>query len=123
MDTLEPGEDVILEGRAGYETQLNRGNLVLTNRRLIWEKSLSIDPFGGHELIIPLAEIQTCEIEGDALILDAGKGEVILFVDWLPLSLLSGGRRTKNWHRAITRAMAAAEGGAVSTADGAREQR
>jgi hypothetical protein len=105
MDTLEPGEDVILEGRAGYETPLNRGNLILTNRRLIWEKSLSIDPFGGHELIIPLADIETCEIEGDALILDAGKGEVILFVDWLPLSLLSGGRRTKNWHRAITRAM------------------
>ena len=55
---------------------------------------------------IPLAEIQTCEIEGDALVLDAGKGELILFVDWLPLSLLSGGRRTKNWLRAITRAKA-----------------
>jgi hypothetical protein len=104
MDTLERGEEILLEGRAGYETQLNRGNLVLTNHRLIWEKSLSIDPFGGHHLIIPLADIKSCELEGDAIILDAGKGEVILFVEWLPLSLLTGGKRSKNWVRTINRA-------------------
>jgi len=102
---LEPGEQILLEGRAGYETNLNRGDLVLTNHRLVWEKSLSIDPFGGHELIIPLADIRSCDLEGDGIVIDAGKGEVILFVEWFPLALLSGGKRAKNWVRTINRAM------------------
>jgi hypothetical protein len=110
MEGLTPGEKVILEGRAGYQTQLNRGRLTLTNKRLIWERSLSIDPFGGHELSVPLSEMRHCEREGDAIVFDAGHGEVFLFVDWLPLSIITGYRNTKEWLRYLTEAIAAAQG-------------
>lgn len=105
MDALQPGEEIILEGRAGYETQLNRGSLVLTNQRMIWERSFSMDPFGSQALIIPLDEIKSCEREGDAILLKFADTQAYLFVDWLPLSFLSGGRRTKEWLRAINRAL------------------
>jgi len=108
MEPIAKGEVIQLEGRAGYQTQLNRGRLTLTNRRLIWERSLSIDPFGGHELSVPLADIQRCEREGDAIVFDAGHGEVFLFVDWLPLSILTGYRNTKEWLRYLNEAIQAA---------------
>lgn len=105
MDGLTSGEKVVLEGRAGYQTQLNRGRLTLTNKRLIWERSLSIDPFGGHELSVSLGDIRRCDREGDAIVFDAGDGEVFLFVDWLPLSIISGYRNTKQWLRYLTEAI------------------
>jgi hypothetical protein len=118
MEGLGRDERVILEGRAGYQTQLNRGRLTLTSQRLIWERSLSIDPFGGHELSVSLKDIARCEREGDAIVFDAGHGEVFLFVDWLPLSIINGYRNTKQWLRylteAIERAQAPAEEPTVS---------
>lgn len=108
MDGLAKDETVVLEGRAGYQTQLNRGRLTLTNKRLIWERSLSIDPFGGHELSVLLGDIRRCEREGDAIVFDAGHGEVFLFVDWLPLSILTGYRNTKEWLGYLTEAIAEA---------------
>jgi hypothetical protein len=105
MEGLQKGEKIILEGRAGYQTQLNRGRLTLTNKRLIWERSLSIDPFGGHELTVDLRDISRCEREGDAIVFEAGHGEVFLFVDWLPLSIISGYRNTKQWLRYLTEAI------------------
>ncbi|HVP05230.1 MAG TPA: hypothetical protein VMT90_06100 [Dehalococcoidia bacterium] len=109
MEGLSPGEKVLLEGRAGYQTQLTRGRLTLTNNRLLWERSLSIDPFGGHELEIDLASIRRCEREGDAIVIDAGHGEVFFFVDWLPLSIITGYRNTKEWLRYLTEAIAAVQ--------------
>ena len=105
MEEMSKDEEIILEGRAGYQTQLNRGRLTLTNKRLIWERSLSIDPFGGHELSVPLEDIRRCEREGDAIVLDAGHGDLFLFVDWLPLSIISGFRNTKQWLRYLTEAI------------------
>lgn len=105
MEQLDRDENIILEGRAGYQTQLNRGRLTLTNKRLIWERSLSIDPFGGHRLAVSLKDIQSCEREGDAIVFDAGHGDVFLFVDWLPLSIISGYRNTKQWLRYLTEAI------------------
>jgi len=102
VEGLAKDEKVVLEGRAGYQTQLNRGRLTLTNKRLIWEQSLSIDPFGGHELSVELHDIRRCQREGDAIVFDAGQGEVFLFVDWLPLSIISGYRNTKQWLRYLT---------------------
>jgi hypothetical protein len=107
---LEKGETVILEGRAGYETPLTRGRLTLTDRRLIWEKSLSIDPFGDRELVLPLAQISACESRGDAIVLDTEAGEVFIFPQWWVLSVLTGNRRTKEWLRELTRAISAARG-------------
>ena len=69
------------------------------------KKSFSIDPFGGQALIISLDEIKSCEREGDALLLKFADTQAYLFVDWLPLSFLSGGRRTKEWLRAIKGAL------------------
>ena len=109
MEGLAKDEKVVLEGRAGYQTQLNRGRLTLTNKRLIWERSLSIDPFGGHELSVDLKDIRRCEREGYAIVFDAGKGEVFLFVDWLPLSIISGYRNTKQWLRYLTEAIESAQ--------------
>ena len=106
MEGLQPGEDVILEGRAGYQTQLTRGRLTLTSKRLLWERSLSIDPFGGHELEIDLGKVRRCERAGDAIVIDTGHGEVFFFVDWLPLSIITGYRNTKEWLRYITETMA-----------------
>jgi len=106
MHGLKDGEKVLREGRAGYQTNFNRGHLVLTNRRLIWEQSLSIDPFGGREFSVELSDIRHCENQGDAIVFDAGAGEVFLFVDWLPLSLINGNRRAKEWLRAIEDALA-----------------
>jgi hypothetical protein len=105
MEGLSRDEKIVLEGRAGYQTQLNRGRLTLTNKRLIWEQSLSIDPFGGHELSVALKDIRNCEREGDAIVFDAGQGDVFLFVDWLPLSIISGYRNTKQWLRYLTEAI------------------
>ncbi len=111
---LETGETVILEGRAGYETPITRGKLTLTDRRLIWEKSLSIDPFGDHEIALRLEKIKSCEADGDAIKLETEKGEVVIFPQWWALSLLTGNRRTKEWLREITRAMTAAQAAARS---------
>lgn len=111
MNGLSDGEKVLREGRAGYQTNFNRGRLVLTNKRLIWEQSLSIDPFGGHELSVLLDDVRRCETQGDAIVLDAGDGELFLFVDWLPLSLLNGNRRAREWLRAIEDAMATVTAG------------
>ena len=104
MAELQAGEEILLEGRAGYETQLNRGRLILTDRRLIWERVLSIDPFGGAELIVPLEDVKSCKLEGDVIVVDTGEDKLFLFLEWLPLSILSGGRRSKNWVRGINRA-------------------
>jgi hypothetical protein len=109
MEQLDRDEKIILEGRAGYQTQLNRGRLTLTNKRLIWERSLSIDPFGGHRLSVPLKDFRRCEREGDAIVFDAGHGDVFLFVDWLPLSIISGYRNTKQWLRDLTEAIEGAQ--------------
>jgi len=106
---LETGENVILEGRAGYETPITRGKLTLTDRRLIWEKSLSIDPFGAHEIALPLAQIRSCDMDGDAIKLDTEAGEVFIFPQWWALSVLTGNRRTKEWLRELTRAISAAK--------------
>ena len=102
---LEKGETVLLDGRAGYQTPLNRGRLTLTDRRLIWERSLSIDPFGDHELTIPLAQVRACESRGDAIVLDTEAGEVFIFPQWWALSVLTGNRRTNEWVRELTRAI------------------
>ena len=109
---MEKGETVLLDGRAGYQTPLNRGRLTLTNRRLIWEKSLSIDPFGDHDLELPLAEVRACESRGDAIVLNTGTGEVFIFPQWWALSVLTGNRRTKEWLHELTRAISNAGGGA-----------
>lgn len=106
MEGIAKDETIILEGRAGYLTQLNRGRLTLTNKRLIWERSLSIDPFGGHRLSVDLKDIRRCEREGDAIVFDAGHGEVFLFVDWLPLSIITGFRNTRQWLSYLTEAIA-----------------
>ena len=105
MEGLEPGEEVRIRGRAGFDTNYNRGDLILTDRRLIWERSFSIDPFGTHEVIIPLDEITDCTRDGDAVVLDTKRGQVYLFVDLLPLAIFTGGRRTKEWLREIKRAL------------------
>ncbi len=105
---LEQGENVILEGRAGYETPITRGKLTLTDRRLIWEKSLSIDPFGDHEIALPLTQIRSAEADGDAIKLDTESGEVFIFPQWWALSVLTGNRRTKEWLRELTRAISEA---------------
>jgi hypothetical protein len=114
---LEKGETVLLEGRAGYETPLTRGKLTLTDRRLLWEKSLSIDPFGDHEIALPLSQIRSCEADGDAIKLDTEKGEVFIFPQWWALSLLTGNRRTKEWLRELTRAISDARGGAKGSGE------
>src|SRR5437879_11604308 len=85
---LEKGETVILDGRAGYESPLNRGRLTLTNRRLIWERSLSVDPFGDHELALSLAQVRACESRGDAIFLRTEDAEVFIFPQWWALSVL-----------------------------------
>jgi hypothetical protein len=106
---LDPGETLIREGRAGFGTNFNRGHLALTNKRLIWERSLSIDPFSGEEAIIELKDITSCEAQGDVIVLEAAGEEVYLLVDWLPLSILSGNRRAKEWLRDIRSAIIAAQ--------------
>jgi hypothetical protein len=107
---LERGEKVLLDGRAGYQTPLNRGKLTLTDRRLIWERSLSIDPFGDHELAIPLAQVRAFESRGDAIVLDTEAGEVFIFPQWWALSVLTGNRRTNEWVRELTRAISEVRG-------------
>jgi hypothetical protein len=107
---LEKGETALLDGRAGYQSPLNRGRLTLTNQRLIWERSLSIDPFGDHELALPLVQISACESRGDAIVLDTPAGEVFIFPQWWALSVLTGNRRTKEWLRELTRAISDARG-------------
>jgi hypothetical protein len=102
---LEKDESVLLEGRAGYQTPLNRGRLTLTDRRLLWERSLSIDPFGEVEVVLPLTQIKTCQMRGDAIALETTDGEVLIFPQWWVLSILSGNRSTKEWQREITRAL------------------
>ena len=102
---LEDGETVILEGRAGHETPLNRGWLTLTDRRLLWERTLSMDPFAENEIALPLAQIRACRASGDAIVLDTNDGEVLLFPQWWMLSVLTGNKRTKEWLSAITRAI------------------
>lgn len=109
MNGLEPGEVVRYQGRAGFETPVNRGRLILTNRRLIWKRTLSIDPFSDHEVVIRLVDIKRVERQGDAIVLDAGRGEMFLFVDWLPLSVISGYRRTREWLRALDEAIGLAQ--------------
>lgn len=108
---IELGNDekVIREGRAGFGTNLNRGRLALTNKRLIWERSLSIDPFSGEELVIDLKDVRSCETQGDVIVIDAAGEEVYLLVDWLPLSIISGNRRAKDWLRDLTAAIGRAK--------------
>ncbi len=108
---LEPGESVILEGRAGYETPITRGKLTLTDRRLLWEKSLSIDPFGAHQIALRLEKIRSADMDGDAIKLGTESGEVFIFPQWWALSLLTGNRRTKEWLRELNCAIKAARGG------------
>lgn len=103
---LEDGETVLLDGRAGYQTPLNRGTLTLTDRRLLWERSLSMDPFGEVEVALPLGQIRACRVSGDAIVLDTDDGEVLIFPQWWILSVLTGGSRTKEWLREINRAIA-----------------
>jgi hypothetical protein len=105
MEILERGEEIRMEGRAGFDTNYNRGQLTLTDRRLIWERSFSIDPFGTHEVIIPLSEISGCDRDGDAVVLNTKRGQVYLFVDYLPFAILTRGRRTREWIKAINRAL------------------
>jgi len=102
---LEKDETVILDGRAGYQTPLNRGTLTLTDRRLLWERSLSMDPFGEVEVALPLAQVHGCRGSGDAIVLDTDEGEVLIFPQWFMLSMLTGNRRTKEWLREINRAL------------------
>lgn len=102
-------EKVLLEGRAGYGTPLNRGRLTLTDKRLVWERSLSIDPFGDQEMAVPLAQIKRCDSSGDAIVLDTSDGELFIFPQWWALSVITGNRRTKEWLREINRAISAAE--------------
>jgi hypothetical protein len=105
---IEQDEQVLLEGRAGLETPVNRGRLTLTDKRLIWERTLSIDPFADQSFTLPLASIRSCKAEGDTIILDTtDKGEVFIFPQWWMLSVISGNRRTKEWLREIRRAMKA----------------
>jgi len=109
MADLQPGEKVLLEGRAGYEVSWNRGNLTLTDRRLIWERRFSIDPFGEHEMAMPVNAIHSAEARGDAIVLQTDSGEVFLFVQLLPLSMLTGNRRTREWLRELKRVIQAAK--------------
>ena len=102
---LEKDETVLLEGRAGYETPINRGWLTLTNRRLLWERTLSMDPFAENEVALALTQVKGCEERGDAIALDTTDGEVLLFPQWWMLSILTGNRRTKEWMREISRAI------------------
>ena len=102
---LDKDETVILDGRAGYQTPLNRGTLTLTDRRLLWERSLSMDPFGEVEVALPLAQVRACRSSGDAIVLDTDDGEVLIFPQWFMLSMLTGNRRTKEWLREISRAI------------------
>ena len=102
---LEDGEKVLLDGRAGYQTPLNRGTLTLTDRRILWERSLSMDPFGEVEVALPLSQVQGCRSRGDAIVLDTNDGEVLIFPQWFMLSMLTGNRRTKEWLREINGAI------------------
>lgn len=102
---LEDGEKVLLDGRAGYQTPLNRGTLTLTDRRLLWERSLSMDPFGEVEVALSLTQVHACRSSGDAIVLDTDDGEVLIFPQWFMLSMLTGNRRTKEWLREISRAI------------------
>lgn len=104
MPDLSPGESIILEGRAGCGSSVDRGELTLTNKRLVWERRFSIDPFGHQELEIDLANIRSAETSGDAIVLDVDGEEVYLFVQWWVLSILTDSRRTKEWLREINRA-------------------
>ena len=115
---LNDGEVIRLEGRAGYETPINRGWLTLTDRRLVWERRFSLDPFGHHELTIDLGKIRSCTSRGDAVVLDVDGEEVVLFVQWWLLSVLTDARRTKEWLREINRAMTDAGAGAAQDAPG-----
>lgn len=102
---LEDGETVLFEGRAGHETPLNRGWLTLTDRRLLWERTLSMDPFAENEIALPLANVRACRASGDAIVLDTSGGEVLLFPQWWMLSILTGNKRTKEWLREISQAI------------------
>lgn len=102
---LEKDETIILDGRAGYQTPLNRGTLTLTDRRLLWERSLSMDPFGEVEVALPLTQVHAVRSSGDAIVLDTDDGEVLVFPQWFMLSVLTGNRRTKEWLREIKRAI------------------
>lgn len=102
---LDKDETVILDGRAGYQTPLNRGTLTLTDQRLLWERSLSMDPFGEVEVALPLTQVRACRSSGDAIVLDTDDGEVLIFPQWFMLSMLTGNRRTKEWLREINRAI------------------
>lgn len=104
---LDKDETVLLDGRAGYQTPINRGTLTLTDRRLLWERSLSLDPFGEVEVALPLSEIKRAESRGDAIALDTPGGEVLIFPQWWVLSILTGNRNTKEWLREINRAIKA----------------
>lgn len=103
---LEEGETILFEGRAGYETPINRGWLTLTNRRLLWERTLSMDPFAENEVALSLTHVKSCEERGDAIALNTTDGEILLFPQWWVLSILTGNKRTKEWHHAINRAIA-----------------
>jgi hypothetical protein len=102
---LEDNETVLLDGRVGYQTPINRGWLTLTDRRLLWERSLSMDPFAENEVALPLTQIRACRANGDAIVLDTDDGEVLIFPQWFMLSILTGNRRTKEWLREISRAI------------------
>ncbi|MEO8458671.1 MAG: hypothetical protein ABI559_12780 [Chloroflexota bacterium] len=111
---IEDDERILLEGRAGYETPFNRGHLTLTDKRLIWEKSLSIDPFGDHEIALPLNQVDSISPRGDAIALSTAKGDVVIFPQFWMLSVITGGRRTKEWISELQRAVRTAKGEAAS---------
>jgi hypothetical protein len=105
MADLAPGETILLEGRAGCETAFNRGWLTLTNRRIVWERRLSIDPFGHHEVSFDLSKVRSARSDGDTIVLDVDGEEIFLFVQWWLLSLVTSDRKTKEWLNEIQRAM------------------
>lgn len=104
MADLERGENIILEGRAGCGTSIDRGMLTLTDRRLIFERRFSIDPFEQQELVFDLDKIRSATSDGDAIVLDVDGKEITLFVQWWMLSLLTDSRKTKTWLREINAA-------------------
>jgi hypothetical protein len=98
---LEPGEDFIKKGVVSYQSWENYGTLVLTDRRLIWDRGLSIAPIGQRHFSVPLSMIRGCRSERNKVILSIDGSPECWLLIWGKWGLFNSGRRTRDWWQAI----------------------
>jgi hypothetical protein len=80
---LEANEIKLAETNAAYQSPMNNGTLILTNRRLIWRIGWMISPlglFGQREVIIPIEGIEKCYSRGSSMVLGTQTGDFYFFI-------------------------------------------